>query len=263
MSEPSMPQTPPDERSLDFASREHKRYWWHRGEGRRYAPPLYADLSDEEWSLLEEWFAETERIGACGEMSVPMTSVLQGFIAGSGIRAIVQLGHFKGYSTLLLGFMLRRMGAERALVSIDNNRQSTEFTRGWVERAGLGPYVTLIVSDSAAPDAPAQAEAALGGPARCVIIDSSHQYAHTVRELEVWWEALAPGGLMFLHDCSEFARRWDRTGAGGVRRALEEWLPARAEARAIMLDGDPESGAYADACGMCLVQKPMSVTVQR
>jgi predicted O-methyltransferase YrrM len=260
MTESSPQSTPAAERSAEFADREHARYWWHHGRGRGIAPPIYSDLTDGEWLLLREWFEETERAGACGEMSVPMASVLHAFVMGSGLRAIVQLGHFKGYSTLLLGFWLRRMRAERGLVSIDWNQKSTDDTRSWVERAGLEPYVTLLVGDSAAAEMPAASEAALGRRPRGVIIDSSHQYEHTVRELDLWWGALAPGGMMFLHDCSDFARQWDRTGQGGVRRALEEWLPRTPEASAMMLDGDPgedEPSAYADRCGLCLIQKPM------
>ncbi|HZW09951.1 MAG TPA: class I SAM-dependent methyltransferase [Phycisphaerales bacterium] len=253
-------QPAPTERSNEFASRGHPRYWWHEGRGRGHTPPVYSDLADGEWALLREWFEDTERLGTCGEISVAMASVLQAFVMGSGLRSIVQLGHFRGYSTLLMGFWLRRMGVERGLVSIDCNQKSTEYTRGWIERAGLARCVTLLVGDSADPEMLGAAERALGRAPRCVIVDSSHQYAHTVRELDLWWGALAPGGMMFLHDCSEFARRWDRTGEGGVRRALEEWFARTPEARAIMLDGDPgESGAsaYADRCGLCMVQKPM------
>lgn len=246
-------------RSTDFGDREHRRYWWHRFGGRKYAPPIYSDLSDEEWEILEAWFEDSERVGAGGEMSVPMISVIQAFVMGSGIRSIVQLGHYKGYSTLLMGMMLRRMGVEKGLVSIDIDQGMTDRVQKWIERAGVDKQVTLIVSDSAEPGVASAAEIALGRAPRMVIIDSSHQYAHTVRELDLWWEALAPGGMFFLHDCSEFARRWDSTGEGGVRRALEEWLPRHPEAASIMIEGDPHCDgpvAYADGCGLCMMQKP-------
>jgi len=247
-------------RSSDIS--DHRRYWWHQVGDRHYTPTIYSDLSDHEWSLIQDWFAATEPLqGGGGEMSIPMISVLQGFIVGSGIRSIVQLGHYRGYSTLLIGFMLRRMGVERGLVSIDLDKGVTDYVEGWLRRAELESFVTLLVSDSAAPAMPAAAEAALGRAPRCVIIDSSHQYAHTLRELDLWWEALAPGGMMFLHDCSEYARRFDTTKQGGVRGALEEWLPRHPEAGVIMLAGDPHADgpvAYADGCGLCMMQKPMA-----
>lgn len=249
------------ERSLDFGGRDHRRYWWHRFGGRGYVPAVYSDLSNEEWALVEEWFVDSQRVGAGGEMSIPMISVLQGFIMGSGIRSIVQLGHYKGYSTLFLGFMLRRMGVEKGLVSIDLDGKMTESVQGWLERAGLEQQVTLMVSDSAAPDIAEKAIAVLGRAPRCVIIDSSHQYAHTLRELDLWWAALAPGGMMFLHDCSEFAREFDTTEQGGVRGALDEWLPLHPEAGSILLAGDPHADgpvAYADGCGLCILQKPVA-----
>ncbi|MCC7387765.1 MAG: class I SAM-dependent methyltransferase [Phycisphaerales bacterium] len=246
-------------RSTDFGDRAHRRYWWHRTGGRSYAPPVYSDLTEAEWAVMEAWFEDSERVGSGGEMSVPMISVLQGFIMGSGIRSIVQLGHYKGYSTLMIGMMLRRMGVEKGLVSIDIDKGMTEGVQGWLARAGLEAQVRLIVSDSAAPGMPAAAEVILGRAPRCLIIDSSHQYAHTLRELDLWWDALAPGGLMFLHDCSDYARGWDSTGEGGVRRALEEWLPRHPETAALMLEGNPNADgpvAYADGCGLCMMQKP-------
>ena len=53
-----------------------------------------------------------------------------------------------------------------------------------------------------------------------VFIDSSHEYWNTRAELDAWYPALAPGGLIVLHDSSEFAAGFDVTAKGGVRRAL-------------------------------------------
>ncbi|MBK7403921.1 MAG: class I SAM-dependent methyltransferase [Phycisphaerales bacterium] len=189
-----------------------------------------------------------------------MISILQSFIMGSGIRSIVQLGHYKGYSTLMIGFMLRRMGIEKGLVSIDLDPKITDYARGWVEPPGLEPHDAHGQRPArraiSRPPRPCS-----GGRPRCVIIDSSHQYAHTLRELDLWWPAIAPGGMMFLHDCSEFARKWDTTGEGGVRRAIQEWLPRHPEAGSILLEGDPradEYSAYADGCGLGILQKPLA-----
>jgi hypothetical protein len=38
-------------------------------------PPLYGLLSDEEWALMETWYAETE--SGAAEINVPAMSVLQ------------------------------------------------------------------------------------------------------------------------------------------------------------------------------------------
>jgi hypothetical protein len=59
-----------------------------------------------------------------------------------------------------------------------------------------------------------------------IILDSSHEYGATLRELDLWYGALAPGGLLVVHDVSRFAQSFDVTQSGGVRRAFDEWRAA-------------------------------------
>lgn len=248
-------------RSMPFAERKHRRYWWHWGKSRRYVPDVYSCLRADEWDVLQAWYDETERLELMGEMAVPMVSVLRGFIVGSGVSAIVQLGHYVGYSTLLLGFALRRMRRAKALFSIDIDRRCTEFTGTWVGKAGLGDQVALQLGDSADPACADAAIAYLGRPPQVVIVDSSHQYAHTLRELDLWYDRLPPGGMIFMHDSSEYAATFDSKRTGGVRRALLEWLPKLPAGSAILIQGDADltgqkGTPYADGCGLAIIQKP-------
>lgn len=237
--------------------RDHIRYWWH-SEHRAYEPDIYRVLAPEERELLLVWYDETLERKLVGEMAVPMASVVLGFVNGSGSRRIVQLGHFAGYSCLLLGWALRRMRAACGLFSIDLREKHTDYTQGWLDRAGLEGVVGLHTSDSADPTCVAAAREYLGGAPSCVLIDSSHQYAHTLAELDLWFAALEPGGLMFLHDASPMAARYDRSGEGGVCRALEEWLARPGAPSALTLLGPSahgDEGAYADPSGLCVIQK--------
>src|SRR3954468_13358230 len=106
-------------RSRGWNDNPHPRYWWHRLPGADFVPPIYSDLSDTEWCVFRDWYAETDRSGPIGECAVPLISLLHGFVMGNRLGRIVQLGTCAGYSTLLLGWMLRRMGASRGLFSID------------------------------------------------------------------------------------------------------------------------------------------------
>ena len=63
----------------------------------------------------------------------------------------------------------------------------------------------------------------LGGDPELIILDSSHEYQATLAELDLWYAALAPGGLLALHDVSRFAADFDVTQQGGVGRAFTEW----------------------------------------
>ena len=254
-------------RSVSFNSRDGNRYWWHRLPTSSYVPPIYATLSDEEWQVIDDWFTETDQLYSqgTGECSVPAMCMLQGLIMGSGMTRIVQCGHFIGYSTLLIGFMLRRMNRTRGLLSIDISAPVTEYAAKWVAKAGLDEQVSLMVSDSANPDLPGIVRQYFGGrDPELVFIDSSHQYEHTLAELDLWYRILMPGGLLLLHDMSRFAAGFDSTGRGGVLRAVSEWSVANGISVLGMggfIDGSLREHAYGDSCGLGIIQKSVPRSV--
>ena len=247
-------------RSLDFKTRSHNRYWWYRLADSAYTPPVFASLSNQEWLLIDDWFTTTEKkFESPGEISIPGISLLAGLIGGNGICAIVQCGHYVGYSTLLLGFLLRSMGKANALFSIDIDPDATSFTQEWVEKAGLGAQVRLRISNSSDPILPTEARSYFGRDIQMVLIDSSHQYAHTLQELDLWYDALPTGGLIVLHDVSRFAQSFDSSGKGGVLRAVLEWCENRGVSplllNSFVTQESPEQLAYRDGCGIGIIQK--------
>jgi predicted O-methyltransferase YrrM len=248
-------------RSRRFAVETHDRFWWHHLPGTDYVPPLYGMLSDAEWQIVEDWYGETARNGSIGEINVPAMSMVQGLVMGSSVARIVQLGHYYGYSALLVGFMLRAMSAGGQLFSVDIDPEATAFTQKWVDRAGLGEYVTLHLGDSAAQSSLDAAVRALGEMPQLILLDSSHQYEHTLRELDLWVPRMDPGSIMLLHDTSEFAQTFDVQGAGGVQRALDEWLADHSEAAFVSLNRQVTPGSnaadltYKDGCGLGILQR--------
>ena len=250
------------ERSRAWRQSEAPRYWWHRLPGMDFTPAIYSDLSDDEWAIIREWYTATDRNGHIGECAVPMMSVLHALVLGSGARRIAQLGTCSGYSALLLGFMLRRIRARRGLFTLDIGAELCAFAREWMQRAGLDEYVEIAELSSLDLNAPRRAQEYLGGAPELLIIDSSHEYAATLRELDCWYPALQPGGLIVLHDVSRFAQQFDATNSGGVQRALFEWRGAHPEVETFCLNGGARSmdlprPFYKDACGLGLIQKPL------
>ena len=215
-------------RSEQFRQREHNRYWWYRLKDTDYVPLVLRGLSDAEWRVLDAWFTETgAKYENPGEISIPGISMLAGIISGNGIGAVVQCGHYVGFSTLLIGFLLRSMGKKNALFSIDIDAAVTGYTQSWVDRAALNEYVALRVGTSSAPSLRETVRAYFSRDPQLVFIDSSHQYTHTLDELDLWYDALVPGGLLVLHDVSVLAQAFDRTNGGGVLTAAREWLGRR------------------------------------
>lgn len=259
---PRVPTAPNPGRSTRFRADPHDRFWWHKLAATDYVPPLYAGLRDDEWAVMEGWYAETGRVDRIAEINVPAVSFVTGLIAGNGIRRIVQLGHYYGYSALLVGFTLRATGTHgRGLVTVDVDPAATAFTQKWVDAAGLAQVVAVEEADSADPATAERCERLLGGAPELLLVDSSHAYGHTLRELDLWTGRLPVGALVLLHDASTFATGFDPTGEGGVRRAIGEWLPGHPDWTGMTLNGHVAPGAdgdalvYKDACGLGILQR--------
>lgn len=249
-------------RSLDFRGRPHSRYWWFRARGTDYVPPVFANLTDEEWGIIEAWYEDTEqKFENPGEVGIPGLSLLAGLIAGNGISSIVQCGHYIGFSTLFLAFLTRRMGKRKSIFSIDIDPDVTDYTATWLRRGGLEDYVRLHIGNSSSLEAKDVAQQWLQKPPELVFIDSSHQFSHTLEELDLWYDALIPGGFLCLHDTSAFAQTFDTTGRGGVLAAADKWISER-QIPAILInrfvDGTQsfDKLTYRDGCGFGIIQKP-------
>lgn len=240
------------------------RFWWFRDND--YLPDIYRRLSNEEWEVCEAYFEATERRRLFGECNVPLMSEMLGYINGSNLDKIVQLGHFAGWSTLMMGWELRRMGkTSNCLWSIDIMQGVTDFALQWVINAGLQDIVRLQVGDSIFPDAWKFASSYLNGEPKMIFVDSSHEYEHTGKEIAYWYPHLRTGGLMFFHDASEYASKFDGTQRGGVKRAIEEFWASptlsykRIRPGILMLnhyvDGTEPLLVRQDGCGAGVIQK--------
>lgn len=250
-----------DDRSMPFASKSHGRYWWFKELGVNYVPPVFDFLKADEWDVMSAWYDESEELfpHGTGECNIPAVSMLMGIVMGNNISRIVQCGHFIGFSTLLLGFMMRRMGHRKGLFSVDYDATVTNYTAKWLKEAHIEDYVQLVISDSAERALPEQAEIYLGGKPQIVFIDSSHEYEHTRRELELWVPRIQPGGFAILHDVSEFACAFDSKGGGGVRKAVASFDPQGLHQKIMINDfcGSGHFGertVYKDACGLGIIQ---------
>lgn len=226
-----------------------------------YDPPFLFFIDDADHDHLIEWHNRTiTEWPNAGSSGVEMMTMLTGLIISSGFDRVVQCGHYVGFSTLLMGFVGRKMGMKNFLYTVDIDPVSSAYTREWVEHAGLAEDVMIAVRDSSDPINISEAAAHLGGPPQLVYIDSSHQYEHTMQELHLWWEALQPGGLIVMDDISQWASEFDRTNLGGSHRAALEFCQTKAGNSVLLNGGFGRTTSspiiYTDLCGFGLLQKP-------
>jgi len=255
-------------RELTLKESSSGRLDWQKSLGTNYLPPVYSFLSNEEWRIIDKWYLETEQKKLIGECGVAILSVMLGFIMGNRITNILQLGHYAGYSTLLLGFMLRHPGGESKLVTLDVDEFCCKYTQGWVNRANLQRYVTVLHGSSTDDDIVHCVRRIFNNRLELVFIDSSHEYGQPVKELDTWFKVLSEGGFIFLHDSSKLAASFDATNEGGVKRAIDEWYRQNPEVQMINISASIDTVEnrkanstarpeliYKDPCGLCIIQK--------
>ncbi|WP_084462909.1 class I SAM-dependent methyltransferase [Oceanibaculum pacificum] len=235
------------------------RFSWFKHERHGYPPFIFNLMTGKDRALLYQWYTETQEQWPYGDGASGFTtmSTVAGFLLGSGIRSMVQCGHYVGFSTIVLGLVFRYMGIKNAMYSMDVHETAHEYTLKWVQRFGLGNYVHCVLRDSSDPANIVDARQYFSGSIESVFIDSAHTYSHTVKEINIWWKEISPGGFMFLHDVSDIAKSYDVDNRGGVKLALLEHLD-EFSCQAMLINSKWKNGSiYTDPCGLGILQRPL------
>lgn len=236
--------------------RKKNRFWWFDRPQNTYLPQIYADLTENQFYVMQNWFQETETNGMVGECNIPAMSTMLGIINGSAIDRIVEIGRLGGWSTLMFAFALERMGKRNAIFSIDINPKSTEFVDDWLKVAGVSHMVQLKTASGDDPRNIEDVNIVFDNKRpQLVFIDSSHSYLPTYKEMRMWYEHLEPGGLMILHDAGEFAVQYDKTGGQGVLQAVVVAQETFADDGIILNRIFSEIPVVQDMCGLAILQK--------
>ena len=172
-------------------------------------------------------------------------------------KRVLQLGTFVGFSAILIADILANSTRSGHLVTVEPDPVAHDMARNWVRKAGLHDAVTFLDGYSTAPEIQKALQA--NGPYQLIYLDSSHAYQATLDELDFIFETgklLAPGGLLLLHDVGELATQWDATGAGGVRRAVAEWMATRRDRYQDFIFEPP---FWPNVCGLGLITERASV----
>lgn len=236
-----------------YRRNKNNRYLWWRQTKSPYIPVIYSSLSEEEQSIVAEWFEDTDPDG--GEMKPPMMSYLYAMISGSNLTKVVQLGTSRGYSAIMLGFLMRQMHAIDSFWSIEIDPLVNEYAERWIRKARLDDYVLLECGDSKDRGIAESAIKFLGGRPSLVVIDSSHEYEQTITELDLWYDLLQKHGFIVLHDASDQAAFVDSTNSGGVAQALRDWTHGRSGMSCIRINPKGDSDCHLDEWGMAVIQK--------
>jgi predicted O-methyltransferase YrrM len=125
----------------------------------------------------------------------------------------VEIGRFKGGSTAL---MACACGAGGRLFSFDIDSQYDASCTAMLEALGVANRVELIVGDSRASNMSAMVVADL------VFVDGGHSYKDVCADVEAWYPALKPDGVMCFHDA--VLTRSNATRLSSAARAVQDIL---------------------------------------
>jgi SAM-dependent methyltransferase len=151
---------------------------------------------------------------------------------------VVEVGVWKGRSTLFMANRMRDLGLDAVVIAVDTWLGAVDhwrddalfrelnFDHGYprlydtfaanVVRHGLQDYVVPLPLDSV------NARAVVSYfkvEADVVHIDAGHDYRSVATDLREWWGVLRPGGLFIGDDYHDDGVRWPR-----VRRAIDDFL---------------------------------------
>lgn len=149
---------------------------------------------------------------------------------GPGEGAIVEIGSWKGLSTIYLAAGSKRAGRER-VTAIDLFDYSLPEFQSNVIRAGVADWIDPVVGDAATV-----ASEWDGQPIRLLFIDGDHSYDHVRSDFEAWGHWVVPGGAVVFHDALEpclpdISRYLDEVLLGSEWTSQSVLFGAGAEAR--------------------------------
>ena len=113
-----------------------------------YVPDIFLLLKFKQRRELKRWYRWTDRTqSGIGESNISMMTLLISLINGNGIRRVVQLGHYTGFSSLFIASAFGRMGGGK-LFSVDIDPWATSKADKLLNEGGLASLVTHYLGDS-------------------------------------------------------------------------------------------------------------------
>ena len=192
-------------------------------------------LSDKTLAALDAMHRE---LGQALEGTTPDDDLdlVTGLLFARRARTILQLGTFLGYTALVLADIARQQSEQALVVTVDPNSKYNSNCRRYADLAGLGDYIQTFdgYSTMLSPSIASRNFDA-------IYLDTTHQYDQTVQELICLAPLLRPETVLLFHDASSHAQGLDVQGAGGVKRAIREWLQRHTEYQGAIFE---QSGGF-------------------
>lgn len=196
-------------------------------------------------SALEEMYADGER---AGHTDAGTRNLLFSLVLDVLPEKVVEVGGHIGLSSLVMGEALRLNGRGK-LYTIEPQPHYLERLRYYTSKASLEDFIEVIPGYSHDTAVKSTIEAV--APLDLVYVDACHDYLEARHDITYFSRLLRQNGVMVLHDTSVWARDWDTTKKGGVRRALIEATIPGNNLQLVFF----EHSYWPNACGAAMIVK--------
>lgn len=223
---------------------------WYFVRGTKYDPPFAQFLDDAEIQMCADWYTDTTDDPFIGDSGFIAVSMISELILANQITQVIQLGHYAGFGSMVIGMMVRKVSPQGRLISFDIDAKMTDFCDRLMERTGLDGVVKHVCVDSTDPLTADLAGAWLTDAPGLIFIDASKQYKNTIAEVSMWTRYI--NGYIVAHDVSQVAKGEQANGVLGVSDGMVD-SRRFAPHELILIDPKSENGdgfPYLDPCGL-------------
>ena len=161
---------------------------------------------------------------------------------------MLEIGTHIGTGAVVLGTALQRNGYGR-LISLEPQLNYVAIAEKYLRSIGLEEVVEILPFFS--HDDQCRARLAEEAPFDLIFIDGAHEYSAALFDIRLAYDLLRDNGLIILHDAGRDSPGMDRSGQGGVRRAVYDFAAEAPGAVALFR----EHPLWLNPCGAALICK--------
>jgi predicted O-methyltransferase YrrM len=201
---------------------------------------------DQDAALMETLGIMAQDNEAAGQSDVGIRNLMYCYALSLRPRRVLEIGTHIGTGAAVISSALKRNGYGK-LITVDPNDRVATKAKNYLSQAGLSEFCEVVRGFSYEENVKSRLETE--APFDLIFIDGAHEYEAALHDIEYAGKILHPNGIMFLHDVGRMSSDFDKSGKGGVRKALYDFSQANSIFRTVYF----EHPLWLNPCGAAMV----------
>ena len=183
---------------------------------------------------------------APGESDVGIRNLIYTMVLNLRPRIVLEIGCHIGNGAVVIGSALRKNGYGK-LITLEPAPHYQQIAAKYIAKSRLQSFVQIVPQYSYDPSC--QEFLRQQAPFDLIFIDGAHEYDAAMADIVLSAEIMHDNGIAILHDTGRMSSEIDRSGKGGVRRALHDYVGIHPDMRSIYL----EHPLWLNPCGAAIL----------